>query len=174
MKHRRTSTLIALLVLGILPFTASAELAMVPVHDAPVAPGFELPGADGNRHSLDDYRGGFVLVTFWADWCAPCRREMASLQRLHEQLDGEGLTVVAIHAGPPGDQAAEIIRLNDLRFPLLVDESLQLREWEVNRLPTSILIDQRGRMIYRVTSPRAWESPAMVDFLRRQMERRGS
>ncbi len=146
-----------------------AEVPMIPVPGAPPAPAFNLPGADGARHGLSEYTGRLVLVNFWAGWCAPCRREMASLQRLHEQLHAEGLTVVAIHAGPVSDQAAEVMRINELSFPLLVDDKLALGDWQVSRLPTSVLVDAHGRMIYRISAPRNWASPGMVEFVRSRL-----
>lgn len=169
MRPRWWAAVLLALGLGMAVGHAGATVPMVPVPGAPVAPGFSLPGADGVRHDLEEYRGRVVLVNFWAGWCAPCRQEMVSLQRLHEQLQGDGLTVVAIHAGPADARAAEVVRVNGLEFPLLVDETLSLGDWRVSRLPTSVLLDEQGRMIYRVAEPRAWHDPAMVDFLRRHL-----
>lgn len=150
-------------------FSAVAAVPMVPVPGTPAAPAFTLPGADGARHSLKEYRGRLVLVNFWAGWCAPCRREMPALQRLYERLEGEGLTVVAVHAGPVDERGLDVVRVNGLEFPLLVDETLALGAWQVNRLPTSVLLDPQGRMIYRMAEPRDWDSPGMVEFLRRHL-----
>ncbi len=77
-----------------------------------------------------------MLVNFWADWYVPCRRAMVSLQRLYDRLQTEGLAVVAIHAGPVSDQGAEVVRINELSFPLLADDKLAVGDWQVSRLPT--------------------------------------
>ena len=148
---------------------AHAELLMVPVIDSPPAADFDLPGADGHRHALSEYRGHPLLVTFWADWCAPCRQELPALQRLHRLLEEEGLQIVAIHAGPPGERSAELVQLNHLSFPLLTDDTLQLGAWQVRRLPTTLLLDAQGRILFRIAEPRVWDSPAMVNFLRNQV-----
>lgn len=77
--------------------------------DAPrVVPDFDLPGIDGEHHQLIDSRGSVTLVNIWAVWCTPCRREMPSLERLHRQLGGEGLRVIAVHMGTSLDSAAMV------------------------------------------------------------------
>lgn len=169
MRRRWLAVVSLVLSSGMLVGHAGAAVPMVPILGKPTAPGFSLRGADGVRHNLEEYRGRLVLVNFWAGWCVPCRQEMASLQRLHEILHSNGLTVVAIHAGPADERAAEVVRVNRLEFALLVDETLSLGDWRVSRLPTSVLLDDQGRMIYRVGESRAWNNPAMVDFLQRHL-----
>lgn len=52
--------------------------------------------ASGAKKSLDDYKGRFVLVNFWATWCAPCRAEMPSLSTLQSTIGGSDFDVVTI------------------------------------------------------------------------------
>lgn len=174
MRYRNTGAVLAAVALFALGLSARAGVPMIPVPDTPKAPAFDLMGADGERHTLSDYRGRLVLVNFWAGWCAPCRREMPALQRLHERLEPQGLTVVAIHVGPTGEQTAQLVRLNQPTFPMLVDKELALGSWKVARLPTSVLVDTSGRIVYRITGTRAWDTPGMIDFLRGQLNDEGS
>src|SRR5215470_6042583 len=58
---------------------------------------FALRDLSGNTVTLGSYRGSPVLLNFWATWCGPCREEMPSMERLHRQLGGQGLTLLAIN-----------------------------------------------------------------------------
>lgn len=48
---------------------------------------FELPDLEGEIHRLSDYRGQWVVVNYWATWCAPCRKEIPDLSELHDRRD---------------------------------------------------------------------------------------
>ena len=61
-----------------------------------------LPGLDRDDLSISQLRGKVVVLNVWATWCAPCRRELPSLQRLGEQLDGERFAVVSSGPGTVG------------------------------------------------------------------------
>ena len=62
----------------------------------PIAPGIQPPVAPGGKaFKLSDYRGQWVLVNFWATWCAPCRDEMPSMEMLNRRL-GSKMKMVAV------------------------------------------------------------------------------
>lgn len=48
---------------------------------------FQLPDLDGETHRLSDYRDQWVVVNYWATWCAPCRKEIPDLSQLHDRRD---------------------------------------------------------------------------------------
>jgi len=55
-----------------------------------------LVGLDDAPHALAEYRGKWVVLNFWATWCAPCRKEMPGLDRLQAAMGGERFAVVAV------------------------------------------------------------------------------
>src|SRR5262245_38634289 len=57
---------------------------------------YELRGADGGRFTLSSLRGQVVVVSMWASWCQPCRKELPSLAALHREIQGHGGRVVAV------------------------------------------------------------------------------
>ena len=129
--------------------------------DAPhMAPGFELPGTDGISKRFEDYRGRYLLVNFWAVWCAPCRSEMPAMERLYEKYAGDDFELLAIHVGPSTAGAKRYAESLGLRFPILVDEQMALSDWAVKGLPTTYLIDPQGRIVAQAVGELQWDAPA--------------
>ena len=127
------------------------------------APDFVLPDLDGQPWQLSRARGQVLLVNFWATWCAPCRREMPALARLHEAMAGKNFQVIGIHVGP----SAEIKRFlaeTPVSFPILVDADLALEDWNVLMLPATFLVDAEGHARYQAVGEREWDSPEAVEF----------
>lgn len=153
------------LMLSIMSTTAWADKLMHPITAEPQANGFSLSTPDGAVISLDDYAGKFVLLNFWATWCAPCRREMPSLSNVHDQFAGKGLEVVGIHVGPSLDDIRRFLDKVPVNFTILIDKDMSLTSWGVLGLPTTFLINPDGRLIYKATGERQWDSPKMVEFL---------
>jgi cytochrome c biogenesis protein CcmG/thiol:disulfide interchange protein DsbE len=111
------------------------------------APAIELPGLDGGRTSLDDFRGQVVVLNFWASWCDPCRAESPLLQRWHERIRPQGGTVVGIDVRDVSSDAREFVREYGLTYPQLrdVDEEA-MAEYDVPGLPETFVLDRQGRI----------------------------
>jgi cytochrome c biogenesis protein CcmG, thiol:disulfide interchange protein DsbE len=140
------ATLAALALIGLLGFgLISKGSADVVVGDA--APDAELPLLDGDgTGSVGEHRGDWVLVNFWASWCAPCRDESPALQRLHER-HGEELVVLGIDTQDLTDDATDFVDEFDLTYPILRDpdtESPLSDEYGATGLPESFLVDPDG------------------------------
>ena len=80
----------------------------LPVEVGTIAPDFPATDMAGRPVTLKELRGQVVLLNIWATWCAPCREEMPSLERLHRELADDGLRIVAVSVDGPG--AAQGIR----------------------------------------------------------------
>ena len=147
----------------------AAERTMDPESGRPPAGDFVLESWKGDRYRLQDLRGQWVLVSFWATWCSPCIKEMPTMERMYQEMAGEGLEILAVHAGPGGGKVGEFLEQVPVSFPILLDEDLSLGGWDVMALPTAVLVDPAGRRAYRAVGPREWDSPAMKTFLRDAM-----
>ena len=126
------------------------------------APDFTLEDMDAKKFSLKEYRGKVVLLNFWATWCPPCRREMPSLERLHQKLKGKDFVVLALNQMEDGDQVFTFTGdLGvDLTFPILFDqESNVSRAYGVLGLPTTYLIDKKGNVRFRAIGGREFDHP---------------
>lgn len=139
-----------------------------------VADNFSLPDMQGTKHQLDEFRGKFVLVNFWAMSCNICKSEMTTLQSAYELIDRDDLAIVSIHAGNSYDGIEEVLKLNKVSYTVLFDTALQLGEWGIPILPTTFIVDPDGKIRYRAVGTRVWNSPFMIDFLQSLLDSNAS
>jgi peroxiredoxin len=149
------------------PVVARAPQTLTPVADRPLAPPFDLKGPEGEAIRLEDFRGQPLIVNFWATWCPPCREEMPSMQRAHEQITKEGMALIAINVGEDAETVAQFLGHTPVAFPLPLDEtSAVVTSWPVLGLPTTFVVDPEGRLAFVATGGRAWDDPALLDQVR--------
>ncbi len=143
---------------------------------APV-PETEFDSEDGTRLTLADFQGRYVLVNFWATWCAPCREEMPSLSRLQAELGGEDFEVVTIATGrnPPAGMKRFFEEVGVDNLPLHRDPTQALaRQMAVLALPITVILDPQGREIARLRGDADWSGPEALALLRALLEDAGS
>ena len=125
-----------------------------------LAPNFSLRNLKGNYESLDSFRGQVVVLNFWATWCAPCRVEMPSFEKLYRRYRSEGVAVLAVtldkNAGP---KIKSFVDEYELSFPILLDEKGEVeRLYPSMTIPFTYVIDREGRVVARVDGAKNWES----------------
>ena len=125
--------------------------------------------ATGDTVSLVDYRGEVVLLNLWATWCAPCRVEMPSMQRLANQLEPEGLKVVAVSVDVASSR--NVTAFADelgLTFDILQDPTRRIETtYQTTGLPETFLINRHGEIVHWHIGPEEWDKPAQVERIRR-------
>lgn len=119
----------------------------------------EFTDSDGGTHRLSDWQGKYVLVNFWATWCAPCRKEMPELDALQQQFGGDNFEVVTIATGR--NKVAGIERFfNDAgvtQLPILLDPKQKLaRNMAVLGLPVTLILNPEGQEIARLRGDAEW------------------
>ena len=111
---------------------------------------FDLLG--GGTTTLADLKGRVVLVNFWATWCPPCRAEMPGIESAYEAKRDAGFAVVGVSMddkAPP--QVAAWLREHGIAYPVaLATPAVAAAFGGVASLPTSFLIDRRGRVRYTI------------------------
>ncbi|MCF8151211.1 MAG: TlpA family protein disulfide reductase [Sulfuritalea sp.] len=128
------------------------------------APTLRLPDLDDKTVDLADFRGKVVLVNFWATWCPPCRKEFPSLGRLRKLFKPADLEVLAVNVGEDSETAFSFA--GSPEFPLLFDrDSKAMVRWSVKGLPTTFIVDRRGRLALRAVGGREFDDPAIVTQL---------
>ncbi len=115
---------------------------------AQAAPVFSLHDLTGVKRSLADLEGKVVLLDFWATWCGPCRRELPTIQKLHERYALKGLAVVGINCSEGRSTAASFLRSNRYSMPtwLDVDGAVQ-NQYQVDGIPTLFILDAKGVIV---------------------------
>ncbi|MCS6953371.1 MAG: TlpA disulfide reductase family protein [Bryobacterales bacterium] len=127
--------------------TASSS-SLKPPAERKVAPDFALKDADGRTVRLSDYRGKVVLLNFWATWCGPCRIEIPWFNEFQQQHRERGLVVLGISMDEEGwDVVKPYVTALKVNYRILLgDEMVADLYGGVSSLPTSFLIDRRGRI----------------------------
>jgi peroxiredoxin len=153
--------------------TLQAGQSLTPLPGAMPAPDFELMDTDGKLHRLSDYRGKTVILNFWTTWCPPCREEIPSMNRAWQQLQQEGVVMLAINMGEDEDTIFVFTADYPAEFPLLLDrDGAVIAQWPVKGLPTTYIVAPDGSIAYRAIGGRAWDDSEILDTLRALQKQR--
>jgi peroxiredoxin len=147
--NRRSAGLGSIVLLALL---APLALAPGPVPAAAVgemAPDFALPAASGGNVRLSEHRGEVVLLTFWSSECPVCVSQLAALGELQATYRSAGLVTFGVSVEDDLKRARRFANEHAGRFPLLIDRRKGVsRAYRIQELPTTVLIDRRGRVRY--------------------------
>lgn len=116
---------------------------------------------DGAKATLADHAGTWVLLNFWATWCAPCRHEMPMLDELQSEFGGDQFKVVTIATGRNNPMAMKRFfeDIGVTALPLHTDPSMALaRSMGALGLPTTVLINPDGFEVARMRGDADWSS----------------
>jgi peroxiredoxin len=116
------------------------------------APAVTFEMLDGSALPLRDLKGQVVLVNFWATWCPPCRAEMPGFQQVYETKHTAGFTVVGVSTDElPRPRVDAFLRDHHIGYPVAIATQQTVAAFGgVSSLPTSYLIDRKGRVRYVV------------------------
>ncbi|MBI4489803.1 MAG: TlpA family protein disulfide reductase, partial [Deltaproteobacteria bacterium] len=131
------------------------------------APDFTLKDLQGNRISLRDLRGKVIFLNFWATWCPPCRLEMPTMEELHKEFGSQGLVILAVNHREDAEDIKPFYKQHQLTFTTLLDEEGKVFDlYSAWSLPTTYLIDKKGKMVGKVVGYRDWHSEQARSFFR--------
>lgn len=110
-----------------------------------------LPDLDGHMHALDEWRGKFVLLNFWATWCPPCREEIPLLVQAQRKFASRNLQIVSVAIDSPDAVAAFRDQMH-IDYPILLggDDALALTTHygdSAGALPYSVFIAPNGQVV---------------------------
>ena len=137
---------------------------------AEAAPAFEALRLDGSPVRLDDFRGQFVLIDFWATWCPPCVLEIPELNAVWERVKGRGVEVLALSVDDlPRDQIARWARERGASYPIaLADIDLALA-YGAAQFPFHVVVGPGGELLERL-EPGYHDRHELIEVLNRHAE----
>jgi thiol-disulfide isomerase/thioredoxin len=131
------------------------------------APPLAFAERDGDTRQLGDFRGHWLLVNLWATWCAPCVREMPSLDRLQAKL-GNQIRVLALSEDRKGAEVVDpfLGKLDLKAMTIYLDPAAHAQQaFGIRGLPTSFLIDPEGVLRGKLEGAAEWDSPKMLALI---------
>ena len=107
----------------------------------------------GNEINLNHYVGKLVIINFWATWCAPCKKEMPSLDKLYQVNNFKNLQVFAVNMEQPNTLKTKkfFTNLNIQKLEIFFDHNLNfVKEFKLRGVPTTVLINKKGEEFARI------------------------
>jgi cytochrome c biogenesis protein CcmG/thiol:disulfide interchange protein DsbE len=158
---------IAVLILAgclVLFITACGESPVASVGKP--APDFDTVDLEGKVWSLSKLKGKVVFVNFWATWCAPCREEMPSMQKLYEKMPKDKFEMLALFNNDKKPVAKNFVAKLGLTMPILSDEyNFAGTKYGLTGLPETFIVDKKGVIREKFIGPAQWDSPENIQMM---------
>ncbi len=152
--------------------TSAAEdlyeaLRVVKPKIAKPAPVFTLKTLHGGEINLEDLKGKTVLLHFWATWCKPCIKEMPTMEKFYNTFKDKKFEILAVSIDRGNVKGVEsFVKMTGMTFPVLLDQDQTVRKkYFINGLPTSYLIDDKGKMKGFISGERDWSSKDAIQLM---------
>ena len=122
----------------------------------------------GNKISLKDYYGKLIIINFWATWCAPCKKEMPSLDALYQDSTFKNLQVFAVNMEQPNLLKTKkfFSELNIKKLEIYFDRNLNfVKEFKLRGVPTTVLINKKGEEFARIIGEVNFQDKKFLSWL---------
>ena len=119
--------------------------------------------------NIKEFNGNLLLLNFWATWCAPCKEEMPSLDRLQVNQNLSNLKIFAINISQESKKKVDIFfkDLNIKNFEPYFDSPITLaKKFSLRGVPTSILIDKDGKEFARIMGSIDFNDKIFINWLK--------
>ncbi|MGL5773018.1 MAG: TlpA family protein disulfide reductase [Bacteroidales bacterium] len=112
------------------------------------APDFTLVSINGEKFSLSDFKGKWVVLDFWGSWCAPCLNGMPQMKSMYDKYKGK-LEIIGVACKDNDDKWRKAVKNNELNWTQLFgDDSVHI-DYAIEAYPTKIVIDPTGTIVYK-------------------------
>lgn len=126
--------------------TILSSLTVGASEDNKAAPDFTLTSKSGENIRLQEQLGNVVLINFWASWCGPCREELPHMEKLQQDYQDLGFTILAVNVDEDPSKANVLLDDIAVSFPVLFDQDDKVSKlYQVKAMPTTVIVDRDGK-----------------------------
>ena len=130
--------------------------SVIPVGDRRAAPTFSGKLLDGSAFSSTALAGDVAVLNFWGSWCAPCRVETPEFQQVYDDVHPRGVQFLGLNVKDQEQLATAFVQSKGITFPSVYDPkgqvALAFRDYPANAIPSTIVLDTKGRVAAVYTS----------------------
>lgn len=165
---RRTQQILSLVILlCLMAMNVWALDGFMPFNPPQKLPEFQFMDEKGRPQSLNDFKGQFIVLNIWATWCAPCVKEMPSLDRLQGKF-GKRIEVIAVSQDFGGATMVKTFydKVGIKNLAVYTDAANTLPGiLKLQGLPVTLLIDKEGYEVGRLSGEAAWDSKEAIALI---------
>ena len=131
--------------------TPATETAEAGTDVGAVMPAYSAAMLDGSKFDVAAERGNVLLLNVWATWCGPCRYEIPELQKLHGRYAAQKFKVIGVSIDDTGEEGVrQFVNENKIDYPVALDAEARLANiFQTSVLPTTVLIDRTGKIVWK-------------------------
>ena len=135
-------------------------------YDIGMAPNFKLNDIDDEPFELQQTRGKWVFLHFWASWCGPCKKEMPTIVKLMGAINNDQFKVVMVNTAEDDDTIFSFLGSIGVEATSLMDrDGVITDKYKPRGLPTTFLIDPTGHIRYQAIGGREWDKKEYITFI---------
>lgn len=132
---------------------------------------FEVTTLEKGDTTLENLRGEFVFLNFWATWCPPCREEMPAMEAMSREFSQLPFTILAMSVQEDRDTVQRYVDEFGFTFPIGLDPTGRVAShYGVRGLPTTYFIDSDGVVLGMLIGIRDWHDENVRSVMRRVIE----
>jgi len=145
------------------PDVPSTETAMAL---KPGSEGVSFRDGDGKVVSLNSLKGKVVFINFWATWCPPCRAEMPSINKVFKKYgENSSMNFIMVDADSNFPKARKFLDRRGYHLPLFTVASEIPRDFFGGLLPTTLLLNKKGEIVFRHEGTADYNDKKFVDYI---------
>lgn len=135
--------------------------------ESSAASGVLFKDESGKVVSLNSLKGKVVFINFWATWCPPCIHEMPSIDALRKSFKGsDRIVFLMVDVDNKIEQSAAFMEKNKYDLPVYTPAGPIPSDYLGGAIPTTVILDKRGKMVGRLEGGRDYTDPQMVKALK--------
>ena len=133
-----------------------------------IPPGVMFSDADGRMIDLAAQKDKVIFINFWATWCPPCIAEMPSINKLYQTFkDNEDVVFIMADMDENFAKADAFMKKKGLDLPVYSAENSLPQEMYTGTLPTTVIIDQSGNMVFHHEGTADYSDPEIKEFIQK-------